>query len=484
MRILVINPMSQLTKNVIRDVLYGCWCSGRRIGGATIPPFGLLQVATVLKVDDANNQVTFSDAQAEQIPSDRFINNAQDFDVVITSTSTMSFNEDSALMNRFKTQNPKLKTIMFGSHPTFMAENSLSRPGVDICVRSEPEMIIRDLVRAFRQGGEAWREVKGISFKADGKNYFNPNYPFYDLNDLPLPDTSFLPDVDYFNPLVRRLPYITTSTSKGCPARCTFCTAPYFDGMKVRFKSADYVKREIQHYVDRGYKEIYFRDDTFFVDKRRDKEVCRWIIDNKIDITWICNTRVATIRTDREMLELARKAGCHTVKLGVESGVQEILDNIKKDYKVEDGLVVFKWMKEVGINAHAHVMLGNPGDSKETVEETIQYVLKLDPKTATFGVCTPYPGTPLFEEVAKKCPELKDGTASDFSKLHISGLYNEHYTSLTKTDLEEAVKRAYRKFYLRPSYMLSRVPEMTDFYNIRRISIASTNVLAFSLVGE
>ncbi|MBI4404062.1 MAG: radical SAM protein [Deltaproteobacteria bacterium] len=485
MKILVINPMSTLTRNVVRDVLYGCWCAGRRIGGGTVPPFGLLQIATVLEQDSKENSVTFVDCQAEQIPSQRLAERAADFECVIASTSTMSFKEDAAVMNEFKKNNPRLKTILFGSHPTFMPEHSLTEPGIDICVRHEPEFIIRDLIRALRNQDDQWKNVLGINYKdTEGKKVFNPRYPPYQLDELPLPNTDLLPKVDYFNPLVRRLPYITTVTSKGCPARCIFCTAPYFDDVNIRYKSIDYLKREITHYIEKGYREIYFRDDTFFVNKTRDQEFCRWILDSKVDISWICNTRVSTVRTDRELLELAHRAGCHTVKIGVESGVQEILNNLRKGQTVGDCQTVFGWMKEIGINSHAHVMLGNPGDTKQTIEKTIEYVLRLEPKTATFGICTPYPGTPLFDEVAKKCPELLDGTDSDFSKLHTSGTYNEYFTHLKKTELEYFVRTAYRKFYLRPSYIVSRLSEMRDVYNFRRVSLAATNVFRFSLSGE
>lgn len=482
MKSLVLNPSSKFTKNVVRDVLYGCWCKGKRIGGGTVPPFALLEIATILKQD--GNEVAFLDAQAEQIPFEKVASQAKDFDAIVISTSTMTFREDADYLLGLKEENPKLTTVIFGSHSTFMPRYCLAHPGIDIIVRHEPEFIIRDLFGEMRKSDGNWKAVRGIGFSQNGEVILNPPYPFINLNDLPFPDVTLLPkDIHYFNPLVRRMPYITTTTSKGCPGRCTFCTAPYFDGKKIRFQSADYILREIEYFIENGYREVYFRDDTFFVNKKRDKELCQKIIEKKLDITWLANARINLI--DKETMELAKGAGCHTVKFGVESGVQEILDRMHKGYQIEQAYRVFKWAREVGINTHAHVMLGTPGETLKTLERTIRFVKELNPTTATFGICTPYPGTPLFEEVAKKAPEIEDGSATDLSKLHTEGLFNEYFTDLNREQLKRAVRRAYRKFYLRPSYWVKiAFKQLCSLDDIKRLSIAATNVLDFIFRGE
>lgn len=483
MKILVLNPCSSATKNVIRDVLYGCWCKGKRIGGATVPPFALLEIATILK--DDGHDVAFLDAQAEQLPFEMVEHRASESNVVVISTSTMSFREDADTLLNLKAVNPHLMTIMFGSHPSFMPHYSLAHEGPDVIIRHEPEFIVRDVCRALRDGSDAWKNVDGIGYRReDGTDVLNPDYPFIDLDELPFPDVTLLPQgIDYYNPLVRRMPYITTTTSKGCPAKCTFCTAPYFDGMKVRFQSADYVVAEIEHFLDHGFREVYFRDDTFFVWKKRDIKICEEIIKRGLDVTWIANARVSMI--DKEMMQLAKDAGCHTIKFGIESGDQVILDRLRKGYTIEQAYQVFKWVHEVGIHAHAHVMLGNPGDTRETMDRTVDFVKELNPGTATFGLCTPYPGTPLFDEVVEMHPEIKDGSQSDLSKLHTEGLFNELYTSLKKKELEEYVQKAYREFYLRPSYVLgTAISQLRGVDDVKRLSIAASNVVDFALRGE
>lgn len=482
--VLVLNPMTAQTQNVIRDVLYGCWCAGKRIGGATVPPFSLIQLATLLKREGFDTE--FLDAQAEQKDVNAVKEVIDGFDLVVCSTSTMSFQEDADYLLALKQENPKLQTVILGSHPTFMPKYAMAHEGIDFIVKREPEYIIRDLCRTLSgQDEKPFSEIGGLGYRTEGGEvHDNDFYPFIkDLDELPHPDVSMLPkDIHYFNPLVRRMPYMTATTSRGCPAKCTFCTAPYFDGEKVRFQSADYVINQIKYLIKEGFREVYFRDDTFFVKKKRDHEICHRIIDEKLDITWIANARVAMM--DEETMKLAKEAGCHTLKFGIESGNQEILDRMRKGYKVEQAREIFKVANKIGMNTHAHVMLGNPGDTRETIQDTIDFVLELNPTTATFGICTPYPGTPLFAEVAEKHPDILDGTTSNLEKLHVEGIFNELYCDVGSEELGKLVKSAYRQFYMRPSYIFNTAfKQIRSLNDIQRVSLAGTRVLDFSIRG-
>jgi anaerobic magnesium-protoporphyrin IX monomethyl ester cyclase len=479
--ILVLNPSTSSTKNVVRDVLYGCWCSGKRIGGGTVPPFALLQVAAVLKED--GNDVGFLDAQAEQTAVEDIRSRIENTNMVIISTSTMTFEEDANTLQSFKDVNPDILTVVFGSHPTFLPEATLSRSGVDVAVRYEPEYVIRDIAKFIKQG-RCWKEVQGIAFKVDNHVCKNPQYPFIkDLDELPFLDLSMLPkDIDYFNPIVRRMPYITTSTSRGCPGRCSFCTAPAFDGDHIRYKTAEYVIKEIEYFMNNGFKEVYFRDDTFFVNRKRDRKICKEIVENRFDISWIANARIGMI--DKETMEYAKEAGCHTIKFGVESGVQSILNRSRKGYQIRQAHDTFKWANEVGMATHAHCMLGMPGDNETTIKETIKFVKELNTTTATFGICTPYPGAPLYDDVLKIFPEIGDGSSSDLSKLHTDGTFNEVYTDIKKEDLERYVKKAYRSFYMRPKVFLDFIKQIRSIEDIKRITLAGARVLDFALFGN
>ncbi len=482
MRILALNPASYVTKNIVRDVLYGCWCKGKRIGGGTVPPYFLLSVASVLKKD--GHDVTLIDAQAEGIHPDDLRGKMDHYDLIVANAATMTFNEDAETLRQFKLENPRLKTILFGSHGTFMPKYALSKEGVDIIVLNEPEGIVVELVRALHGRNGEWRAVKGIGFQENGEPVLTPQPNFIDnLDEYPMVDVSLLPkDVGYFNPLVIQYPYITAVTTRGCPSKCTFCTAPFFHGPNFRYQSAKRMLDEVEYFLSNGYREIYYRDEIWTVHKRRNIEFCKGVIERGYQFPWICNAKVGLV--DKEQMEWMKRAGCSVMKFGVESGNQNVLDRVKKGFKVEQTVETFKWAHEVGIDTHAHIMLGMPDDTDESIQRTIEFTMEIDPTTATFGICTPYPGTPLFAEVQAKYPEIKDGSQSDLTVLHTEGLFNELYTSVKKEDLAKYIRDAYRRFYLRPSYVGKRLFGIRSWTDVRKIAIAGSKVVDFTVRGD
>jgi len=482
MKILALVPSSKFAKNVARDLIYGCWCQGKRIGGISFPPITLILVGTILK--QTGHKVRLLDAAAEGINLNLLLKIASRYEAVIILTSTMSINEDAGLLNKIKKKNPNLKTIVFGSHPTFLPKDTLSKEGIDIVVRREPEYIVRDLVSALEKGGLDWKQVKGIGYMEDGEYIINDFYPFIqDLDFLPVPDRRMLlENADYFNPVVKRLPYTTMFTSRGCPGKCTFCSSPSFYGKQIRFSSAERVLKELKIIQKLGYKEVFFRDEMFTLSRKRVKEICKGIMEKNIDLTWICSSRVDAL--DKEIMSIMKRAGCHMIRLGVESGMQEILDNIKKGIKISQTTDVFKWAHEVGLDTHAHLMLGAPGETLRTIDKTMRFVKNIDPTIVTFGICSPYPGTLLFEQVKEKYPEVGDGSSCDLQNLHTQGFYNQAFTGLSSEMLSSSVGRAYRSFYIRPAYLLRWLFRINSMDELRRVMLAGTQVINFALKGD
>ena len=252
-------------------------------------------------------------------------------------------------------------------------------------VRREPEYIIKDLVEKKIEGGESWKGIEGIGFREGEKVILNDYYPFIEnLDELPFLDVAMLPEgIDYFNPLIKRMPYITMITSRGCPGKCTFCTAPSFYGPKYRCRSVESIIEELKYFKSQGYREIYFRDETFTVNKKRILELCKRMMEERLYLTWLCNARVGMI--NKEMMDTMKEAGCHLIKFGVESGVQKILDNVNKGIRIKSIKETFIWAKEVGMDTHAHIMLGMPGETLETIRDTINFTKEIEPTTVTFG---------------------------------------------------------------------------------------------------
>ena len=483
MRIMMLVPPSKFARNVARDLVYGCWCKGKRIAGIKFPPMSLLSVATVLKNEGFD--VVLLDAAAENIKIELIQKEARQYDIAIMLTSTMTLNEDAAVLEDIKKSNPAIKSIVFGGHVSAEAESTLSRQGIDIVVRREAEYIIRDVLRQMLKRSDGWMYVPGISYREDNKVIHNPDYPLIDnLDELPIPDRTMLPEnVDYFNPIVKRIPYTTMFTSRGCPGQCIFCSSPTFYGRAIRFRSAESVLKEIKVAVDMGYREIFFRDEIFTISKKRVMAICQGIIDRRLDVTWICSARIGSV--DEQMMRIMKKAGCHMIRLGVETGNQELLDNIKKGITLEQTREVFRLAHDIGLDTHAHMMIGVPGETQKTLERTIKFTKELDPTIVTFGIMTPYPGTPIFNSIRAEHPDIGDGTQSDISHLHTRSFYNQYFTELTEAELSRHIRNAYRSFYIRPGYIFRWLMRIRSLDELKRVTLAATMVFDFSLsIGE
>ncbi|MDD5071070.1 MAG: radical SAM protein [Candidatus Omnitrophica bacterium] len=282
MNVLGLNPPSKYSKNVARDLLWGCWCKGRRIAGVQFPPLPLIYVATVL--EQGGHQVDVVDAQAQGIPLGEIERKISNYDIVFLISATMSYQEDVSILQTLKKKNPHLITIMFGAHPTFLPKDALSDHSVDIIVRKEAEFIIRDLVNALSLGGDQWKQIKGIGYREADEVIINSDYSYIDdLDDLPIPNRKFLAkNTDYYNPIVKYIPWTTALSSRGCPGRCTFCTSSSYYGPKYRTRTAENVVREIVDLTEQGFNEIFYRDELFTLDRKRVFDICQIIIAQKI----------------------------------------------------------------------------------------------------------------------------------------------------------------------------------------------------------
>lgn len=475
-------PLKTQARNIVRDFVYGCWCNGKRIGGMQMPPLNDLYVTT--HVRNAKLEADFCDAQFEP---ERYAAIAdagfRDYQAVAILSSTQSFVEDAALLAEIKLKNPAVRSILFGSHPTFMPQYCLANPAIDYIVMREPEETMARLLECLRDGGDP-AAVSGIGFRAaDGSVVITEPRPFMDMDDLPIPDRTLLPQgIDYFNPVIWQAPYTTMQTSRGCPGKCIFCTAPEFYGRKIRCRSTENVLKEIRILKEQGFKEIFFRDETFTAYRERNHEICRAMIEENLGLSWIANGRVDMI--DRETMRLMKRAGCHMLKFGVESGSEELLKAYRKGTTLEQARRTFRDAAAEGLETHAHLVLGGPGETPESLKKTIAFVKELQPTTASFGLLTPYPGTELFRRVQEKHPEIRDGSASNMANLHIDGFYSETISGMSGQELNRWLLKFYRSFYLRAGYVLKRLSGIRSASQATSLLIAGLNIFNFSLSGK
>lgn len=482
MKILGLNPPSRYSKNVARDLLWGCWCKGRRIAGVQFPPLPLLYVATVLRREGFPTDVL--DAQAEGLSLGDVEARITEYDVVFLISATMSYQEDADILKILKEKNPRLKTIVFGAHPTFLPYAALARDSVDVIVRKEAEFVIRDLVRAMSRGGEQWKSIAGIGYRQDGRDILNPDYPYIEnLDELPIPDRDFLPKkVDYYNPIVRNDAWTTALSSRGCPSRCTFCTSPAYYGPRYRARSAQNVFEEMQYLQKMGFREIFFRDEVFTLDKKRVFDICDRVREAGLKMEWICSVKAST--ASYEMLKSMKEAGCHMIRVGVESGVQEILNRVQKDVRLEQIEAAFRWSRELKLDTHAHMMLGMPGETEETIRQTFAFIRKIKPSTITYGIMTPYPGTEIYRQVLAADPKFGDGTAIDARTIHTNASFSHVFSRIAEDKLSRYVQEGYRRFYMRPEYLAYRLGKVRSLSELRRLILAGTQVFRFISQGD
>lgn len=289
-----------------------------------------------------------------------------------------------------KELDPSVKVVVGGIHPSFMYHQILLNYPVDAVCIGEGEDTVLELLNSFKDN-RAIDGVKGIAYKKGGIVLETTRRPFIkDLDTIPFPAHDF--HKDYLNRTQRG--YLISS--RGCPYGCQFCSTTQFWGKSWRARTSkntvDEIEMLIRYY---GINHINFMDDEFTLNRKRTIEICKEIIDRGFRITWNCATRVDTI--DEEQLEWMMKSGCNDISLGIESGSPKILKSIGKKIKVEEIIKAFELLDKYGLSRGAYMMVGNPGEDKNSINETIQLVKKLKLDVPSVAVAELYPGTPLYD---------------------------------------------------------------------------------------
>ena len=355
-------------------------------------------------------------------------------------------------------------TILGGPHPTLMPDESMQRPEVDLVVRGEAEDTLVEIVRALEvrgneEGGFAddpWDAIPGLSYRnPEGKVVHNPPRRLrQDIEKIPWPAyhlfkieryTNLQPLTDGLDPKARSF---TLVTSRGCPYQCIYCSKP-ITGNTWRARSPEDVVAEWRYLVEEmGATEIGITDDVWNLKLDRAKQICRLLIDQGLtDVPWVTIHGMRADSTDQELFQLMKQAGCKRVGFGVESGNQSVLDSIKKRQTLDDVRRAFREAKAAGLQTMGFFIFGLPADTEETMEDTIQFALELDPDLGNFMIAAPYPGTELWE-IAQRDGKLFSMDWRDYAIHDEKARYE--LPTLPPELVERKWHEAYRRFYLRP----------------------------------
>ena len=431
--------------------------------GALYYPLWLIYAAAY--ASKYGHDIDFLDAPAkpldEQASMDIIAKNIQvETTLFVLNTSTPSIMSDVAFAAKIKAAYPKSFILLVGTHPTACPKETLGySASVDAVGIGEYDEIVRQLADAL-QNGTPIQEVKGLYINTKNGIIATGRMPaITNMDDMPFAAEfikKHLCERDYFL-AAATYPSIQIFTGRGCPCHCNFCVYPQtMHGHVFRARTAENVVQEFQFIADNfpDVHEVVIEDDTFTVNKQRVKDICTLLIQRGLNkrLKWLCNARV---NLDYETMKVMKKAGCRLIIPGIESGCQQILDNIKKGTKVEQFYSYVANAKKAGLLIHACYMVGNKGETKETMQTTLQLALKLNTDTAQFFPLIPYPGTEAYTwartngyietDYSKYC--LEDGTHN--TVLNLPGLSAE--------EMVEFCNMARKKYYLRPSYILHRI---------------------------
>jgi len=414
------------------------------------PPFTPLGLGYLAAVLEKNKyEVDVIDCQALKLSYDEVkseIDKRQPSIVGITST-TLTYKSALRIAKITKETCPNCLTILGGSHATFWDEKALQEsPYLDIVVRKEGENTILELVKRL-EADKSYGDVLGITCRQDGKIVRNRDGSYIEnLDDLPFP-------AHHLWPLASLMKYgsviFPVMTSRGCVFWCDFCTAVRMFGRRYRMRSPKNVVDELEFLCKTyGAHQFTFYDDAFTVDQERTAEICEEIKNRRLKIEWDCETRVDMVT--KELLLKMKEAGCMAVWFGVESGSQNVLDAMRKGISTAQTIRAFKWAKEVGLMTVAGVVFGFPGETKETIWETIKFIERISPHDVGYYIATPYPGTPLYDVVKEK-GWLR---VTDFDKYDTATPIFD-IPAISMQELREIREQALQRFYLRPTYFLS-----------------------------
>ncbi len=393
MRCLLINPFYPLSEN-------------------PSPPLGLAYLGAALEKEGA--VVKILDFVVFPYSPDRFRNEMEDFkpDMVGATSVTMTFNNAISIIRDVKRINQNCLTLMGGPHISFCAEETLRNfPELDIAVIGEGDETIIEILTELGNGGKNWKSISGIVYRKAESIVSTGNRPnFADINALSTPARHLL-SLGRYRAL--GMP-ISMTTSRGCPYKCIFCVGRKMVGHKIRYRDPEKVVDEMESLQKYGFIQINIADDLFTANPGHCLAVCKEILERDIKVKWTSFSRVDTVSPD--MLKSMKEAGCQAISFGIESGNPQILKTIRKGITLEQVIDAVSLCNEVGLLAHGSFILGLPGETPETLRQTLAFGEKLKAMGVSYGfhLLAPFPGTMVREKSKSLGLSILSGNWSDY----------------------------------------------------------------------
>jgi len=440
-------------------------------------PLGLGYIASYLRTC-GNHDVTMYEPEAQKLRYEDIAHliKKNTPDVVGLTCSTPNFFRALELAEIAR-ENSHAKIVLGGVHASALPEFIMSSYSdlIDCVVVGEGELTMLELVNAY-ENSKNIDDVKGVVLLKDGKVVRNECRQFVeDLDSIPFPARDLIPQ-SLFVPNLHNARYrncVSILTSRGCPFNCSFCASRVVSGKKYRMHSAEYVLEEMAM-LKREYRaeQLLITDDTFTINHERLEQICRGMIDRRLDLKWFCFSQVNVV--NRKILTMMKKAGCYNIGFGVESADEEILRRMGKPIKPEKALEAVRMANEIGLKTQAFYIFGSPGETKEQMEATVRFAKKIESTLAFFNMLVPFPGTKEFEYYFSSVP-LKEIEWKNFVAVGEACVLKN--ATVPPRDIEKLIARANIEYYANPFRLLRLLLQIRTFYELSNYLKGGTGLL-------
>jgi len=428
------------------------------------PPLDLMMVSGYLRKNEFDNILFDANASRKNIEDVKEIIKNQHPDIIFFSTSTCTIYKDLLVASAAKEVSPSIVTVAIGTHAMALPEETFQESEyLDILIySSEWEQVSLNIIKNL----SSLQDAKGIYFKKSTdeivKTAFQP--PIENLDDLGFPSHDKLEKEIYRDPITKRFPKTMVMGQKGCINNCSFCCQPaFFGASRIRKRSVSHFIEELKWVQALGFREVMFNDATLTADMGWATELFEEMLKNKIDLTWNCSTRATSINPAPEILNLMKKAGCHTIMIGLESANETVLKNIRKNVTPEEVRIATDLVKKTGMDVVVFAVIGFPGETKESIVETISFLKSINASYITFGIAVPVPGTDFYKYVEENDYLLtKEWSKYDPMKRPVFS-----YPGLSADDIAYYSAFGLRQFYLRPEYILKKITSLKSLTELK-----------------
>lgn len=413
---------------------------------AILPPISLAQCAAIL--EKIGVDVCIKDCAAEGINIMRLISIIKNYnpDVIVLATATPSIESDLFIASLIKESYPYVKIVAIGIHVSILPEECLRiNKGLDFIVRQEPEITLKELIRALQTNGFLG-SIDGLSYRIDSYIVNNPDREYIqDLDSLPFPAWSLIDISRYKLPIIGT-PFLLVTTSRGCGYNCIFCNARSYYGAKLRLRSVEKIIEEISWIKSKfGIKDFMMWSETFTANNDFVNKLTGEI--RKLEINWVCNSRVDTVNF--ELLQNMKRAGCWMISFGAESGNQQILNNSKKGITLDRTREAILLSKKAGLETVVYCIFGLPGETKKTIHETICFIEELNPTFIQYFPVMLRPGSELYDLIKTRNWTNTAGRSKFDAYSLVLDIKDIKFQQILKIK-----NKAFIKFYLNPKRWL------------------------------